>query len=53
MQQELPQQPVVFMRVPQVVHAGGQLCMVEAQIHTILAKCCVVVRIMATLMERV
>jgi len=53
MQQELPQQPVVFMRVPLAAPVDGQLCMVEARIHTILAKCCVVVRIMATLMERV
>ena len=53
MQQEIPHLPVVCMRVQLAAPVDGQLWMVESQKDTILAKCCVVVRIMAMLMERV
>jgi hypothetical protein len=53
MQQEPPQPPVVYMHVLQAAHADGQLCMVEALVHTTLVKYCVVVLIMVMLMELV
>ena len=40
MQQELPQLPVVYMHVPQAAPVDGQLCMVEAQIHTFSKMLC-------------